>query len=69
MAKFTVQNYMVVLTTIEADTPEQALELWHKLPIEGDLSCPSAVDFHYSASECMGEQVEDEQGNVLIETY
>ena len=69
MAQFTIQNYMVVSTTIEAESAEQALELWHTLPIEGELTCPTALRFDYYNSDCMGEVVEDEAGNVLIETY
>ena len=69
MAEFVIQNYWVMHTTVEAESAEEALQLWYKLPIEGDLSCPSALRFDYSMSECMGEVVEDANGNCLIETY
>lgn len=69
MPKFTVSRYLVVNTTVEADTPEDALRIEEGLQIAGDLECPDALEFSWFYSDAMGEEVRDENDNTVLENY
>jgi len=67
MAKYTVTRYVLIQSEIEADNPEQALEVEESLPLSGDLTSEGALDFSWQLSDAMGSWVCDEQGAVVLE--
>lgn len=69
MPKYTVRRYLLVSTTVEADTPENALRIEEGLPITGDLESPDALEFSWQYSDAIGELVFDENDNVVLENY
>ena len=69
MAKYTVTRYVLINSEIEADNPEQALEVEESLPLSGDLDSTGALSFSWQLSDAMGSWVCDEQGAVVLEEY
>ena len=67
MAKYTVTRYVLINSEIEADNPEQALEVEESLPLSGDLDSTGALSFSWQLSDAMGSWVCDEQGAVVLE--
>lgn len=69
MAKYTVYRYVLIQSEIEAENPEQALEIEESLPLSGDLTSEGALDFSWQLSDCMGAWVNDENDKTVLEDY
>lgn len=67
--KYIVQRYVCIETTVEADSPEEALEKEEWMEIKGGLVCPEAVAFDWWESDAIGCTVRDETGEVCLENW
>lgn len=74
MAKYTVLAYALVEISVDADTPEQAEDIALSAPLDleivkVDSLSDKIIDYSIAWSDCMGNEVRDENGETVMENW